>query len=93
MTPAPVLGEEGRPIAPPGELGPDAMRCPECGYRNMAAWENCYACGQALASEARERLGPPVKMLTSFEADSPFTGGTVAAEHATHGTKAARNGS
>ena len=38
LTPQPVLGREEKPIAPPGPLGDGAVRCVECGYRNMPAW-------------------------------------------------------
>ena len=40
--------KEESPIAPPGEVRAGAVRCPECGYRNMPAWKTCYACGTPL---------------------------------------------
>jgi len=89
LTEAPVFGEEERPIAPPGELAAGQMRCGECGYRNMPAWGECYACGAALGA-AKVASGPPVKLLTSFEDRSPFESGRVVAEHATDGAKALR---
>src|SRR5208282_1255849 len=41
LTEKPALGVEEAAIAPPSELGADAVRCPECGYRNQFAWKNC----------------------------------------------------
>ncbi|MCR4414096.1 MAG: hypothetical protein NUV77_16900 [Thermoguttaceae bacterium] len=89
LTPEPVLGNEERPIAPPGPLGPGEIRCVECGYRNMPDWKTCYACGSVLAGE-RVRSGPVVRVLTSFEPKSPFDNGRPVTEHATEGTKAWR---
>ena len=34
VTKAPVLGKEEAPIKPPSKIAADAIRCPECGYRN-----------------------------------------------------------
>ncbi len=48
LTAEPVLGKEESPIAPPEEFGPGAVRCAECGYKNMPAWKDCYACGTPL---------------------------------------------
>jgi len=90
LTPEPVLGEEEEPIAPPGELGEGAVRCPECGYRNMPAWGRCYACGSALGSRKAVAAGEPVKLITSFEGENPFGGGEVVTEHATDGAHALR---
>ena len=56
LTPEPIVGPEEAPIAPPGELGTEAARCPECGYRNQAAWGRCYACGSA-AGKRRQAAG------------------------------------
>ncbi len=58
LTDEPVLGAEESPIAPPGELGADAVRCPECGYRNMPAWKTCYACGTPLEAKRAAATGP-----------------------------------
>ncbi|MGH7170097.1 MAG: hypothetical protein ACRELG_07465, partial [Gemmataceae bacterium] len=44
-TPLPLAGAEQQPIAPPGRVDGTAIHCPECGYRNLPAWEHCYACG------------------------------------------------
>jgi hypothetical protein len=90
LTEKPALGSEEAPIVPPGEIGTGAVRCPECGYRNMPAWKTCYACGAPL--EARETVvgGPPVKRIASFEDKNPFEGGVVVTEHATDGRSALR---
>jgi len=90
LTEKPTLGAEEAPIAPPGEIGTGAVRCVECGYRNMPAWQTCYACGTPL--EARETVvnTPPVKRITSFEDKNPFEGGVVVTEHATDGRNSLR---
>jgi len=90
LTPKPVLDKEESPIAPPGELGPGAVRCPECGYRNTPAWKTCYGCGTALEAKKAAAAGPPVKPVASFEEKNPFDGGTVVEAHATEGRKALR---
>ncbi|MGD0498130.1 MAG: hypothetical protein ABSC23_06815 [Bryobacteraceae bacterium] len=90
LTAAPALGTEEAPIAPPGALGPGAVRCPRCAYRNMPEWKKCYACGSPLAVEQTAIAGPPVKPITSFEQDNPFSGGVVVSAHATDGAKALR---
>ena len=79
-----------RPLRRPDEFGPGAVRCPECGYKNMPAWKTCYACGTALEKNKTIVAGPTVKLITSFEDKNPFQGGTVVAEHATDGAKALR---
>ena len=90
LTPQPVFGREEKPITAPGELGEGAVRCPECGYRNMPAWGRCYACGSPLETKKPAPAGEPVKPITSFEEKNPFGGGTIVGEHATDGTKALR---
>jgi hypothetical protein len=90
LTEKPVLGPEEAPIAPPGEIGPDPVRCSGCGYRNQTEWKACYACGTPLEAKQATLAGPAVKVLASFEEKNPFSGGTVVAEHATDGTKALR---
>jgi hypothetical protein len=90
LTPEPVIGPEEKPIAPPGDPGPNAVRCPECGYRNGPSWGRCYACGTCLAADKAAAAGPAVKVITSFEDKNPFEGGAVVGEHATHGKKALR---
>jgi len=95
LTDGPVLGEEEKAISPPGELDPaTAIRCPDCGYRNMAAWGACYVCGESLAAGAQAFEGPPVRPLASFEDGTvaPFTPAAAAAEeaHATDGRYALR---
>ena len=90
LTPEPVLGQEEKPIAPPGELGEGAVRCAECGYRNMPAWGRCYACGTPLELKKAVTAGPAAKLITSFEDKNPFGGGTLVTEHATDSTKALR---
>lgn len=91
VTPAPVIEKEESPIAPPGPLGPGVVHCPRCRYRNMPAWEKCYACGTRLATETKAApAGPTVKPITSFESGNPFQPGEVTAAHATDGAKALR---
>ena len=90
LTDQPVFGPEQAPVAPPGELGADAVRCVECGYRNQAAWKTCYACGTPLEAKDLAAAGPPVKDITSFEDKNPFDAGTVVEQHATDGRKALR---
>jgi hypothetical protein len=89
LTPRPVLDSQESPIVPPGDLGPQAVRCPECGYRNMPAWKTCYGCGTPLEAK-KAAAGPPVRPLASFEEKNPFDGGTILEEHATDGKKALR---
>ncbi len=89
LTPVPVIGPEEEPIAPPGPIGMEVARCPECGYRNNASWNRCYACGTALGAK-KAATGPAVKLITSFEEKNPFDGGTLVKEHATDGTQALR---
>lgn len=90
LTPQPVLGEEEKPIQPPGEFAAGQVRCPECGYKNMPEWGACYACGSELHRQ-KVASGPPQRLLTSFEEKkSPFDNGRVVAEHATDGAKALR---
>src|ERR1017187_8364438 len=90
LTASPELGKEEAPIAPPGALGPGAIHCPRCAYRNMPAWKKCYACGSPLPADQTGIAGPPVKSITSFEQDNPFNGGVVVSTHATDGAKALR---
>ena len=90
LTPEPVLGKQENPILPPGDLSEGAVRCVQCGYRNMPAWEHCYACGASLEVKKTVSSALPLKLITSFEDKNPFGGGQVVAEHATHGAKALR---
>ncbi len=90
LTDEPLLGSEEAPIAPPGELTIEAVRCPECAYRNMPAWKKCYACGSSLEVKKTVISGPPVKLITSLEDKNPFSGGEVVEQHATDGKKALR---
>src|SRR5262249_21656327 len=89
LTPFPVFGREEAPITPPGTLAGEAVRCPECGYRNNASWGDCYACGTSLNRKKKE-AGPVAKLITSFEDKNPFPDGKVVSEHATDGSKAMR---
>lgn len=89
LTPEPVIGPEEGPVAPPADPGLDAVRCPDCGYRNRGAWGRCYACGSPLDVVASAR-GPAVRSVASFEDRNPFEGGEVVAAHATDGAKALR---
>ena len=90
VTAAPELGREEAPIAPPGPVGPGAVQCPKCGYRNMPEWKKCYVCGAQLEVKQSTATGPAVKSITSFEDGNPFSGGTIVAAHATDGGKALR---
>lgn len=90
LTDAPVFGKEESPIAPPGPLGPDAVRCPGCGYRNMAEWKSCYACGTPLEAKKAAFSGPLVRSIATFEDRNPFSGGAVVEENAAEGKKALR---
>ncbi len=90
LSAAPVLGGEETPIAPPGELVAEAIRCSECGYRNNPAWKSCYACRVALEAQKATAAGATIKRITSFESGSPFSGGEVVAMHASEGRKSLR---
>ncbi len=95
LTVEPVVGAEESAIAPPGPLEADrAIRCLECGCRNMPAWERCYACGATLAASAGAPAGPDVRPLASFEegTEQPFghEASAVVADHATDGRYALR---
>jgi len=90
VTAAPELGREESAIVPPSPLGPGAMRCPRCRYRNMAEWKKCYACGSPLTDTIEKPSGPAVRPITSFERGNPFDGGMVVEAHATDGSKALR---
>ena len=89
LTPQAGAGGGGKAARAAGRLGPDAVRCPECGYRNQPSWKACFACGTELDLPAAAQ-GPAVRLLTSFEDKSPFSEGQVVAQHATDGTKALR---
>lgn len=93
VTDTPMLGPE-EPLSPPGPLdAAKAVRCGDCGYLNLPAWGQCYACGAELAEVTGRDDGlPPAKPLTSFEAGEgrTFAEGTVVTEHATDGTRALR---
>lgn len=90
LTAEPQLDHEESPIAPPGPIGPGAVRCSRCLYRNMPGWKKCYACGAALEENAASPAVPPVRQITSFERENPFEGGAVVSVHATDGSKALR---
>ena len=91
LTAKPVLGTEAAPIQPPGKIGPDVVRCPECAYRNMPAWKVCYACGSPLEARKAVATGPAVKLITSLEGKkNPFGSGTIVEKHATDGKKSLR---
>ncbi len=90
LTEVPVLGKEETPIVPPAALGPGMIHCPRCAYRNMPGWKRCYACGASLAETQPEFTGPQEKLITSFEKDNPFNGGSVVTEHATEGARSLR---
>ena len=90
LTEKPVLGAEESPIAPPGEIFAEAVRCPMCGYRN-GSWKTCYACGTPLgAASVASRPIPPIKPIATFEDANPFSGGVVVASRALEGRKAMR---
>ncbi len=91
VTETPVFGSEENPIAPPDPLdNATAVRCPDCGYRNMLEWDKCYACGAALAASMSVNQGPQSLLLASFEDGkvnpiSPAENVKVVQEHATDG--------
>ena len=88
VTPQPVWGDEESPF-PVADLGSDAsIVCPECGYRNRRGDANCYACGTPLDAQPVRDNRPPIRLLTSFEKESPFTGGDLVTEHASEGAQA-----
>lgn len=92
LTETPQLGPEEKPITPPGTLEPaKAIRCADCGTRNLPEWQRCYACGSTLEAGATAKPQPP-RTIASFEngQPAPFTGGqaTAVAEHATDGRHA-----
>jgi hypothetical protein len=90
LTERPLLDREAAPINPLGPILPGALRCPQCGYKNNAAWRACYACGSRLESARPAVAGPTVKTITSFEDGNPFSSGVVIAQHATAGRVALR---
>ncbi len=90
LTETPILSKEESPIVPPSALGPGAVHCPRCAYRNMPGWKKCYACGASLSEGEAEFNGPPEKLITSFEQNNPFSAGSVVAAHATEGSKSLR---
>jgi hypothetical protein len=87
LTPEPVVGEEERPIAPPGPVGAGSVRCPECGYKNMPAWGHCYACGAQLGT-VKVAKGPDIRVLTDFSGKHPFENGRVVDGHGPKAGKA-----
>ena len=94
---APIIGKEESPIAPPSAIDPArALRCAECGYRNMLEWGKCYACGATLiAGQNTQAIGPNVRTLASFEDGTvkPFTTADnikAVQEHATEGKYSVR---
>ncbi len=97
LTEKPIVDKEEAPLTPPGKLDGTAIRCPDCGSRNMPAWKTCYACGWVMGEKkpaAAAFTGPVIKPITSFEGDNPFNQGdgsdkaTIVEEHATDGKKA-----
>lgn len=88
LTVKPQLGPEESKIEMPADFDQaKSVRCPDCGYRNMPEWKNCYACGAQLVTETK--LIPP-KILASFENGkiAPFAGkAQISGEHATDGAK------
>ena len=85
VTEKPELGKEESPIAPPGELGTEDVRCPECGYRNLPAWKTCYACGTPLDRAKTVFAGEAVKPIAPLDGKNPFSGGTIVANPAGQG--------
>ena len=92
LTENPVIGQQEKAIEPPSRLDAGAIRCQRCGYRNMLRWEKCYACGSTLDREPSriEASGPPVKIITSFENENPFSDSTAVSMHATDGARSMR---
>ncbi|MFZ4775164.1 MAG: hypothetical protein ACOYM3_07370 [Terrimicrobiaceae bacterium] len=81
LTPTPVIGAEEKPITPPAGLNAaTAVRCPSCGYRNLPAATECYACGSEISAPAGSAAGvPPVFVFADFEggAIQPFSSGAL----------------
>ncbi len=93
LTAKPVFGQEEKPVAMPGALPANPVRCPECGYRNDPAWGQCYACGAKLDAAAVKTFSSPrVLVFADFEdgKTAPFSGGVAVQEHATSGKYALR---
>ncbi len=87
LTPKPAWGKQEAPLAPPGKIK-DLVRCGECGYRNDAAWGDCYACGRLLGRAGRRTYSTPPRVVFADFDDgkrSPFQAGRAIAEHATSG--------
>ena len=91
LTETPVLGKEEAPIAPAGRTRPRRVRCAECGYRNMPAWQDLLRLRHAAGR--RRRRSPRARRSSRSprsRIEIPSRGGTVVAEHATDGRKALR---
>ena len=76
LTNGPVWGREEKPIAPPAPLeAKAAVHCPDCGYRNLPTWGQCYACGANLNVRSIMPSTRPVRILAAFENGkiAPFT--------------------
>jgi len=82
LTAAAEWGSQEAPIAPPGALGPGAVHCPKCGYRNSPARKRCYACGSVLEKRLAATTG---RTVAAFEESNPFTGGVVVEQRAAGG--------
>ncbi len=80
LTIKPLLGIEESSINPPGPIIEGAVKCPFCGNKNMLAWELCYACGTHLEANQSIIAKPPIKLISSFEENNPFNGGTIVNE-------------
>jgi len=92
LTPEPLFGEGEGPITMPRKIE-KLQRCGDCGYRNDASWEGCYACGHELAeAQAKRYTTPALKVFADFEdgKPAPFGGSNIQVvnEHASHGTRA-----
>ena len=96
LTPKPVLGNEEAPSPRQARSRRRPSVAPSV-QRNMLAWKNCYACGTSLDARKVVSQGPAVKLITSFEKDSPFEVGdanasaAIVTEHATDGQKGYAN--
>ncbi len=93
LTAAPVIGPEEAPIVPPSKVEGDIVRCPDCGYRNLRSWDNCYACGSEIAaSAAGQPDSPPVSVFADFEGGTiqPFSSGAPETEKPLEGAASIR---
>jgi len=59
LTAQPVFDAEAKPIASPGELSAQPIKCKACGSKNNPAWATCYVCG---ANVGTKKFTTPAKV-------------------------------